>query len=167
VGLFLCLYGMSAPEGLVAALLLAQLDRADLVGGDPWPGFIRVPACAKGGRITTFGVTNARWRLVACMALTWFAGTIYVVGWFGLVLLGLAMLIAIVRSKFDFVQDAVGVFLLLCLPVYHAGRYLNRHLAEPTDLLMWVPAILGGIFGVVLGLQVKNYATPTSQGITN
>ena len=36
------------------------------------------------------------------MALAWGTGAVYGIGWFGLVLLGSAMLIAIVRSKLDF-----------------------------------------------------------------
>lgn len=98
------------------------------------------------------------------MALAWFVGTVYAVGWFGLVLLGLAMVLAILRSKFDFVQDAVCLFLLLCLPVYHSGRYLQRYgFAE--DLLLWVPAGLGAIAGAILGLTVQNYSTTGSRGV--
>ena len=80
---------------------------------------------------------------------------VYVVGWFLLCVSGTFTLVAMFRGKNTFVQIAGPFFILVGLPVFFSGNYLRTNVDSPSELLFWIPAILGAICGVFAGYGAK------------
>ena len=83
--------------------------------------------------------------------MVWFVGAVYAIGWFLLCVSGMFTLVAMIRGKATHVALAGPFLLLVGLPVYFCGSYLRTDVDSPSTLLFWIPAILGGICGVVAG----------------
>ena len=83
---------------------------------------------------------------------------VYVVGWFLLCVSGGFTLVAMIRGKATYVQIAGPFLLLVGLPIYFSGNYLRTQVESPSDLLFWIPAILGAIVGALAGYGVEESA---------
>lgn len=75
----------------------------------------------------------------------------YVVGWFLLCVSGTFTFIAMLRGNNNFILFSVPFIVLVGLPVYFSGNYLHSNIDSLNELFFWIPAIFGGVCGVVAG----------------
>ena len=80
---------------------------------------------------------------------------VYVIGWFLLCVSGMFTLVAMIRGKSSYVRIAGPFLLLVGLPVYFSAGYIRTHVDAPNELIFWIPAILGAIFGGIAGYGVE------------